>query len=309
MQNTDEHNWAYYEKKLESISKHNHVPYGRAFMLFDSEEEHFKKCVQYKGYLALSDAFKCIFLETIELFSTECRPKITSSVSKLYPLFVPRLVHSYKSLCGSERLALKGYPLQAYALLRNTFDNIVLVSAVLQGITDFHSADGIDSVESGGKIDLKELKRKRKKTEYDVRSKMTGARSGLSQTTIDELAIWDDMFDWETHGSRLSLSASLSWMQGQEPLSVLPEFLEREFAMFMNRYCEIAWMAHRLLPMIQFSEAPLGNSWNEKWCIIDASFELMVTSLTVQAGKPIGVAIVEFVRQKFPFNEKSVFPL
>ncbi len=309
MSNKDENTWAYYEKKLESISRHNHVPYGRAFMLFDSEEEHFKKCLTYKGYLSLSDAFKCIFLETMELFDIECRPKIKSSVSRSYPLFVPRLVHSYKSLCGSERIALKGYPLQAYTLLRNTFDNIVVVSAVLQGITDFHSADGIDRIESGGEIDLKQIRNKKKATEFDVRSKMTGARSGLSQTTINELAIWDDMFDWETHGSRLSLSSSLSWMQGQEPLSVLPEFLEREFAMFMNRYCEIAWMVHRLLPMIQFSEAPLGNSWNEKWCIIDTSFELMVTSLTVQAGKPIGAAIVEFVKQKFPFNEKSVFPL
>jgi hypothetical protein len=306
MQNTDDHSWAYYQERLDAISEYKNIPYCRAYDLFDNEEKHAQKCLQYKGYLALSDAFKCLFLETVELLNTECRPKITTQLSESYALFVPRLVHSFKSLCGSERLALKGYPLPAYALLRNIFDNLVMVSAVLQRITDFYSMDGI---ELEGKIDLKELKKKKKKTECDVRSTMTGARSGLSQATIDELKIWDDMFDWETHGSRLSLAASISWMKSQEPLSVLPEFLEREFAMFMNRYCEIAWMVHRLLPMLQPLEAPLGNSWHEKWRIVDESFEAMVSSLTKQLGKPIGAAIVEFVSKKFPFNEKSVFPL
>ena len=69
---------------------------------------------------------------------------------------------------------------------------------------------------------------------------MTGSKSGLDQATLDELAQWDALFDLEVHGSRLSIADTLSWMKGQSSLPVLPEFQERNFAMFMNRYCEIA---------------------------------------------------------------------
>ena len=54
-----------------------------------------------------------------------------------------------------------------------------------QGVTGLHSSDGSDSIQSVGKIDFKELKRKRKKIECDVCSKRTGARSGLGKTIID----------------------------------------------------------------------------------------------------------------------------
>jgi len=295
-----------FEERLDLISKYNGIPYGRVYKLFDSEDEHRQVCLQFKGYLALSDAFKSLFLETVTLINTECRPKITTPLSISCKLFLPRLAHSFKSLCGSERIALNGYPYQAYTLLRNTFDNIVLASAALQGITDFNSIDGI--VE-GKEYDPKYSKRLRKKVEFEVRQMMTGSKSGLTQSTIDELATWDDLFDHEIHGARLSISENISWMKGQAPLPVLPTFQERAFAMFMNRYCEIAWLTHRLLPMMQPFEVPLGNSWKEKWRTIDEVFELMVNSLTKELGKKIGAALIEFVRINFPFDEKSVFPL
>jgi hypothetical protein len=39
---------------------------------------------------------------------------------------------------------------------------------------------------------------------------MAGEKSGLSQATIDEMAHWDHMFDFEVHGGRLSLAAAAS---------------------------------------------------------------------------------------------------
>ena len=160
------------------------------------------------------------------------------------------------------------------------------------------------------KLEKKSEKKKlRKKTEFEVRRKMTGSQSGLNQTIVDELAQWDALFDYEVHGAWLSLADAQLWMKGQAPLPVLPTFQEHAFAMFVNRYCEIAWLTHRLLPLVQPPEAPLGDSWKVKWRIIDESFETMVNSLTSQLGKKIGAVIVEFVKQKFPFNEKSTFPL
>jgi len=295
-----------FEKRLESISEYKGIPYGRAYMLFDAEGAHEKACLRYKGYLALSDAFKCLFLETVELINTECQPKVTNPLSESYALFVPRLVHSFKSLCGSERLAIKGYPYHAYTILRNTFDNLVLLSAALQGMTDFYSIEGI---KVGQEFDPRSSKKLRKNVEFEVRRLMTGSKSGLDQATIKELEQWDALFDYEVHGARLSLADTQLWMRGQTPLPVLPEFQEDAFAIFMNRYCEIAWLTHRLLPLLQPQEGPLGPPWGEKWNIIDESFETMVNSLTRELGKIIGKAFVEFVKKKFPFNAKSVFPL
>jgi hypothetical protein len=79
--------------------------------------------------------------------------------------------------------------------------------------------------------------------------------------------------------------------------------------MFMNRYCEIAWMTHRLIPLVQPTAIPLDQQWKEKWQVIDASFGIVALSLTKENGKAIGAAIVEYVNAKFPFTANSAFPL
>ncbi|MBI5450122.1 MAG: hypothetical protein HY940_02080 [Gammaproteobacteria bacterium] len=293
-------------KRLDAISECDGVPYGRVHLLFNEEQKHQQAILQYKGYLALSDAFKCFFLETVELINTVYRPKVTTPLSEFYAIFVPRLAHSFQSLCGAERVAICGYPYHAYTLLRNTFDNLVLTSSALQNVTDFYSIEGVTPNKP---LDISAVKKLRKYTEFEVRRKMTGSDSGLTQETRDELTKWDALFDFEVHGARLSLAGAQGWMKGQEPLPVLPRFEEMQFAMFLNRYCEVGWMVHRLTPAIQPPGAPLPASWMEKWRVLDDSFEITVHSLTQQLGKNIGAAIVELVKTKFPFNEQSAFPL
>lgn len=153
------------------------------------------------------------------------------------------------------------------------------------------------------------MKKLRKETEFEVRRKMTGSDSGLTPETRDELSKWDALFDFEVHGARLSFAGAQGWMKGQEPLPVLPRFEEKQFAMFVNRYCEVIWMVHRLTPAIQPPGVPLPAAWGEKWRVLDDSFEITVHSLTQQLGKKIGGAVVELVRAKFPFDEQSAFPL
>jgi hypothetical protein len=171
---------------------------------------------------------------------------------------------------------------------------------------DFYATEG---VVPGQNLDLAQVKKLRRKTEMEVSLQMSGSKSGLSASTIDELAVWDELFNYEVHGARLSFAGAASFMKGQGPLSLVPVFKERDFAMFMNRYCEIGWMVHRLVPLIQPPSIPFGLPWKEKWTVIDESFELTVHSLTKENGKAIGGAIVEYVRAKFPFDADSTFPL
>lgn len=297
---------AAYMQRLAAVSEDKGIAYGRAHLIFDAERQHAESSLEMKGYLALSDAFKCFFLETAESLNTQVKGNINKPLTEFYALFVPRLAHSFQTMCGAERVAIQGYPLHGYTLLRNTFDTAVLASAALQRLTDFYSIEGI---EPGKGIDPVRMRRLRKATEQKVREQMTGSKSGLSQATITELSMWDSLFDYETHGGRLSLSSAANWMRGIEPLPILPKYNQRSFAMFVNRYCEVAWMVHRLVPLVQPPSVLLSDSWGEKWAILDESFELMVHALTEENGKPIGAAIVEFVKAKFPFNAKTNFTL
>ena len=88
-------------KRLDTISQNDGIPYSRLNLLLEKEQKYQQEIFQYKGYLALSDAFKCFFLETVELINTVCRPKIKISLSEFYPIFVPRLAHNFQSLCGA----------------------------------------------------------------------------------------------------------------------------------------------------------------------------------------------------------------
>ena len=295
-----------FQARLDAISNLEGVPYKRAYLLFEEERKHKEAVLQYKGYLALSDAFKCFFLETVELINTYTRPKIDTPLSEFYSIFLPRLVHSFKSLCGAERMATCGYPHNAYSLIRNIFDDTLMTSATLQKFTDFYSIEGVTP---GEPINIKSVKKLRKDTEYQMRELMTGSKSGLSKETYEELKKWDDMFDFEVHGGRLSLASAVDWMKGKDTLPVIPKFDEMEFGMFMNRFCEIGWMVHRLIPVLQPPNILFPNDWAHKWQVLDESFKVTVNSLTEQLGKKIGATIVELAEKKFPFNAQSTFPI
>jgi hypothetical protein len=295
-----------YEKRLLQTFAEGGVPYKRAYDLHEAEGKYGQHVLKLSGYLARSDAFKCVFFEACELLNTHCRPQVKTPLSEFYNLFMPRLTNAFHSVCGAERAAIHGYPLPAYTILRNVYDNNVLTSAALQRITTFYAIMGLDPSRD---FDPGQARKNRKKEEQLVRGKMTGNNSGLSQETIDELREWDDLFDAEVHGGHLSLADSIGYMKGTAPLPILPKWTEMSFAMFMNRHAEVCWTIHRLLPQIQPPGIRLPNSWAEKWKVVDESHELTVRALSKDLNMKIGDAFAEFLHAKFPFNANTTFTL
>jgi hypothetical protein len=293
-------------KRLTDISQYNGRQFGRLQLLYEEENKFHQTARTYQGYWALSDAFKCFFLETAEISNVHGRPQVTAPLSEHYGLMVPRIVHAFRYICGAEHLAEYGYPLQALTVLRNIFDSLVLTSAVLQKWTDFYSIEGVTP---GKAFDERAALALRRRTEHAVRLKMTGSDSGLSQTAQEDLALVDKVYDHEVHGARLSLANATSYLRGQRGLSIVPQFEEKQMAAFFNRLSDTAWMLHRLLPLLQPPKIELPAPWAEKWRALDDSFRYLINELTVQLGKTIGASAVEFVEAKFPFNEHSTFPL
>jgi hypothetical protein len=211
------------QKRLDAISNDNGIPYGRVHELFDAEKAYGLKAIKFQGYLSLSDAFKSLFLETAELFNSHIAPRIKAPLSEYHAMFFPRLFYAWQSLCGFERLALHGYPLQAYSGIRNIFDTVQALSAALQGFVDFYAIEGLVS---GQTFDVAQMKKLRRRTEQEVSLLMSGSKSGLSQATIDELAVWDNLFNYEVHGGRLSLANAQGFMMGQERLPTFRSFVK-----------------------------------------------------------------------------------
>jgi len=291
--------------RLRRIATENGVPFARLHDLEEAESNFRLEIEKYRGYAALSDAAKCLFLEMIERINLEIRPKIKDPLPWQHAMLLEKIANNFQCLRAAELAAQHGYPLKAYTLLRNVSDDCMLISGVLQGIGDFERLDG---VEAGVDFDAHAAKKLRKDEEFKIRRWVDGKDSGLTPETKAELKRLDDLYDQETHGSKLSRALNDPWLKGKGPLQVTPAFSEDRASIFMNRFIEVGWMAHRLLPLAQLSFARLAVDWREKWRVLDEAFEEATMALTKKLGKQVGAAVCELVHTKFPFTESTAFP-
>lgn len=272
-----------------------------------AEHEYIAQAKKFHGLLTLSNAFRSFFIETVDVLNDTWGPtvqpaQLPTEWHALHTWLLPRLAYNFRWLCGAEQQAFAGYPYPAFAQVRNIFDNAVITSAVLQKVVSFRDAEGLVV---GVPFDAEATRKKRIATEWIAFDFMTGKGSGLSDVTLRELAAVDRMFDLETHGQRLSGTESMDWLQRKGPLHFLPKYDDGSFAPFMNRYLETMWMVHRLLPFMRPPSGALLTDWSDKWLVLDESLQTSAFSLTAQFGKPIGQAIVELVKTKFPFDAAS----
>ena len=296
-----------FQRDLEAVAEFNGVPFGRVECYWQAESEHVHEMrSQNSGTLLLFRALQSLFLETVELFNAFSTCGSGGPELTFYTRFVPRLVHTFQQLCASELAATHGYPMPAYTILRNTFDHLILISAAMQSLTDFFKIEGSDP---HLRLSLNEARKLRVATERDVRKKMTGKESGLSENTITKLRLWDALFDFEVHGAKLSFATAIGWVQGNAPLHVYPKYQVDAVSMYSNRLCEVAWMAHRLLPLLQHSALRFPPDWGANWRMVDGRFEDQVRHFAGQQHEKVGLAIIELVSAKFPFSGNSLYPL
>lgn len=252
-----------FRRKLEAISIVDGVLYSRRRRLRAAEAQYGEAANQLQGTVALTNAFQCFFIETVESMKSAS----ISPGSSYFGIFLQRLIHSFQSLCAADKLGTCGYPLHAYAMLRNTFDNNQLTTACFQKVATFDDVIGASAVRQ---LDKRESKKLRKDTEFAVRRWASGEDSGLESAVVDQLRVWDDLFDTEIHGARLSMALALAADPEESGgMPVLPTYGEKAHAMFMNRHCEIGWTTHRLVPMVQAPGCPFAPEWREKWSILD----------------------------------------
>jgi hypothetical protein len=263
----------------------------------------------YHGFMSLSEAFLSFHFDLPDLLNEYVLGPMTRGperASAAYGITVVRHVTDFRVLHAARKLLFDGCPHEGTALMRSVFDAALIRSAIVQGFTTVEAVEGVANQTPGTPFNYEVVKRKRIREEKRVDRIMVGEDSGLSPDTIEELKKWEELLHMELHGGRLSQASALGWLRGQEPLSITPTPKEKDAAMLFNRWVEIAWMVHRLMPTLQFQGLRFPSEWQSKWQVLDESFVPMVTSLSTQLGKKIGDAMFEFVTRKFPFTATSV---
>ena len=154
----------------------------------EAEEWFQEQALKMYGFVALSRAFQSFFVETIHVGRTAT----PAAPTRTFMWLAPRMNICFQIICAAERSAMRGYPVPAFAQLRNVFDTAVVSSAVAQGVATCDEAEGI---EPGKAFDPAEVLRARKQTERLIFAQMLGLKSGLSQVTREQLGKLDKLFE------------------------------------------------------------------------------------------------------------------
>jgi hypothetical protein len=295
-----------WQTRLEEHFTENGIIGGKLVDIIKQERECGNYVIQkYHGQRVLIDSFFSFFIETLEKAIEIVQSNGWPENKPYYGPYFLYYLTLFRSFRAAENLFTIGYPLDGYALLRDIKDRTIFIAAIAQDLTSLPKILGIRDKQSMNKETYKKIKKERKEEEFKVLNKMIRKDSGLDQDVINELHFWEQFFNEEVHGSKLSyFSDGGEWIMGKRQLSIGPVPVERANAMYMNRSSEIGWLITRIFPLLQLEPLCFGNTWANKLSILDDSFRIMIMGLE-NLKKKIATAFMTFVDKKFSFTANS----
>ncbi len=263
------------------------------------------------GYIVLSNSFQTFFYSTLVACVSQYRESTATESAPYQPTFLLDCLTLFRSCRATNSLLFRGYPLDAYALLRDVVDRTLLLNAWALGLTNYKALNATQVLKDGASLDRDELSDKmRKAREQEQRRVLTlmiGTGSGLGQDTITWLRRWKSLFNLEVHGSRLTSAGEFGdWLRGKEALSIGPKPRSDSITTFINSASEVYWMILRILPFLQLSPGAFGTDWSERWKVLDESFDLYQAAFEA-LGKEMGTAVRRLVETHFTLAPESSY--
>lgn len=294
---------------LKSISTKDGVDFFNAHTVYKCQASHRSSISSLNGYLIYADALKCFFLDTLSIVNVWLE---NNKFSLEYHLFLTTISGNFRTLCASENATANGYPHEAFSLLRNVFESTIQLSAALQKHVSFQDVSGLNydgTVGSKNKHEiLNKIRKNKLAIDHKVNDFMFGKTSGLTTSQQEILKDWDDMFDFEIHGSRFSNAKNIFRSVNGYPSGSLPHFEKKHVGLFINRYLMISWLSARLLPCFQTGQNSFSSLWKNNYHVLDQCLHHYSKKLKDEENQDIGHVISEFLDKKFPFDENSTFP-
>jgi len=260
-----------------------------------------KVTTEMAGHVALMDAWQAFYAQTLHL-ALSSMPKGEDPVSYWGAILTEHLT-AFRDFRAAEVIFRAGYPLAGFRILRDLKNRALFMAAIVGGETTWSALQG----HGEGRTTPDDLRKARIREERRVLSLMIREDSGLGETSIEWLRRWEDLFNKEVHGSKLSWVGILDpWISGT-PHTLGPQFEALAVSAYTNRASEVAWMWLRVLPYLQPKPEAYGRDWKTKWLILDDSFDFMETGLRESGKKEIVDAYSVLMRTKFDFDPGTAY--
>jgi len=303
---------AAWQKRLEDNFSYNDLVGGRLLpIIMDMEVACGKQYVHgYKGHRVLADASLDFFAITLNDVASKVRSHGWPKAMPYYSTCLASFLTLFRSMRAAEIVAVNGYALDGYALLRNAKEQALCLGAIAAGLSSFSAWLGIKGMPTGRQwtpAEHDQSLRNRETEENRIRRRMVGKDSGLAIDQIEELKRWEHLFNYQVHGSRFTFVQASAWLADPtKTFSIGPLPNEENVALYMNRFSEISWMIHRTMIYLQRGDAPFDAEWIRKWEILDESTRTMILGLD-HLGKKIAKVFEAMIDAKFPFGPSTVY--
>ena len=293
-----------WQKRLSDTFTVNGLVGGSLLAVHNSEDAAGNYLVNtFRGQNVLLDSFQGFFIDTLTLANEQIKTNGWPKDRINYPVAMAYFFNLFRRCRACEILYLKGYPLDAYALMRDIKDRTFMLSGVAHNLITF---SGIIGAPATPQPDPKQYKKQstknRKDAEHRVTNRVMGTTSGLSVNDQDNLKVWDEFFNYEVHGGGVSLTQELSAISKGRVLQIGPTVNKDAFVMYMNRSAELGWLIARVLPYLQLSERGFGKTWEGKRQVLDDSFRYMLEGFS-NLGKQLGPSFIAMVDTRFVFKQ------
>lgn len=280
------------------------------FPVLEAETHFGEEAKRHPGSVLLRESFQAFLHNTIRVAGLPRAAGIKVPSNWYAPLLL-EFASFFRGFRAAEVLVYAGYGMNAMPAFRDIRDRAVYISAVCRGESSFKRLEGLEEVGvKQSPIDQSTMDRLRKRRELAERAAMQdtiGASSGLPSAVVEELKGWTTLFHLEVHGGRLHIAADFDgFLQGKEGLQLAPRFTELSFAMYHNRFSEVAWMVLRCLPALQWAPNQFGAEWARSWKVLDEAFREDVLA-TWSMQKPLFGAITYMMDRKFLFGPANSF--
>ena len=175
---------------------------------------------RFKGQLALLDSFMGFFLDTLDFADGEIMAHGWPQDKPNYAVAYVYFANLFRSFRAAETLLMKGYPLQAYASLRDVKDRAFSIAGIAHNRATFSNVMGAAPIPSTDPTYANKCLRLRKDTEQAISDRLVRKNSGLAPEVQDDLATWDGFFHSEIHGGRLSFMREVSELMQRKRIQI-----------------------------------------------------------------------------------------
>ena len=298
---------AEWQERLEVNFLNHQASLDKLIAIAQLEYEAFEKFNKdFVGHSRLTDSSLIFSLNTLQQTSTFKADNLGQH--NAYSFIAIDMFMMLRKLRASSLLAGFGYHGPAYSLLRDIRDKSILLSACFQGKANYEDLAGVDLgiPKTATRTERRNRARKKRKSAekavfldfLDFKEFATNERENLE--------IWKELFDMENHGSSMSAAAATqTWHIDRTPLVLVNTDDLSLKVSYINRFCEVSWMFHRLLPNLQTPASRFDGDWKRHWDILDHSFWQTQIGMK-DIGKKIGEAIIQLVGSRFPFSSDGL---